>query len=411
MMQSSKVAHRFGVGLFFFFIIAVCMAPSVSAIPAVQITVGDTVGDAGEQNSVVTVFMTNVFDTVAAFELWLQLDRPDMMAFDVNETTLIDTTYWECTDWDGEACWDSISCDPDTAAGGACPMVHIDTNDVAVGAIDTVGCLTSGWQYVQTRSLTGTGRDVKITGIANIDNGVYKPGIGPQQGGVLFRLVGDIFSISDTVVDRSAQVLISSFKDHINFSRPDGTSIGILSMEVPDSNFYHCNFWVPPDSEECMDWQRVYPGEPWDSVEVGVDTIAIIDTSAIHLINGSVTVNLYPGACCTGDSVCSIESGVDGCEWLLGGTYKGNGSICSPNPCLSCCSGPSVGNTDGSADNLVTMGDLTVLIDHLFITLTPLLCDVEGNVDLSPDGLVTMGDLTVLIDHLFISLDPLPACP
>jgi hypothetical protein len=59
----------------------------------------------------------------------------------------------------------------------------------------------------------------------------------------------------------------------------------------------------------------------------------------------------------------------------------------------------------------VTMGDLTVLIDHLFITLTPLNCWVEGNVDLSPDYLVTMGDLTILIDHLFISLTPLPACP
>ncbi len=76
-----------------------------------------------------------------------------------------------------------------------------------------------------------------------------------------------------------------------------------------------------------------------------------------------------------------------------------------------CCTGPSVGNVDGSADNLVTMGDLTTMIDHLFISLTPLECVEEGNVDMSVDGLVTMGDLTVLIDHLFISLDPLPPCP
>ncbi len=77
----------------------------------------------------------------------------------------------------------------------------------------------------------------------------------------------------------------------------------------------------------------------------------------------------------------------------------------------TCCTGPSVGNVDGSSDNLVTMGDLTVLIDHLFISLTPLTCVEEGNVDLSADGLVTMGDLTILIDHLFISLSPLPPCP
>ncbi len=74
-----------------------------------------------------------------------------------------------------------------------------------------------------------------------------------------------------------------------------------------------------------------------------------------------------------------------------------------------CCE--TLGNVDSSPDGLVTMGDLTVLIDHLFISLASLTCAQEGNVDLSPDGLVTMGDLTVLIDHLFISLGPLPACP
>ncbi|MBD3256878.1 PKD domain-containing protein [candidate division GN15 bacterium] len=76
-----------------------------------------------------------------------------------------------------------------------------------------------------------------------------------------------------------------------------------------------------------------------------------------------------------------------------------------------CCTGPSVGNIDGSPDNAVTLGDLTVMIDHLFISLEPLECDEEGNTDMSPDGAVSLGDLTVLIDHLFISLAPLSPCP
>ncbi len=77
----------------------------------------------------------------------------------------------------------------------------------------------------------------------------------------------------------------------------------------------------------------------------------------------------------------------------------------------SCCTGGSVGNVDASMDNLVTMGDLTVLIDHLFISLTPVICPAEANVDMSADGRITMGDLTILIDHLFISLSPLDPCP
>ncbi len=73
-----------------------------------------------------------------------------------------------------------------------------------------------------------------------------------------------------------------------------------------------------------------------------------------------------------------------------------------------CCVGDR-GNVDCSSDNLVDMGDLTVLIDHLFISLNPLCCEDEANVD--ETGLVDMSDLTILIDHLFISLEPLPSCP
>ncbi len=76
----------------------------------------------------------------------------------------------------------------------------------------------------------------------------------------------------------------------------------------------------------------------------------------------------------------------------------------------TCCRGASRGNVDGSLDYLVTMSDLTVLIDHLFISLTPLACIDEGDVDGGVPGEVTMSDLTLLIDHLFISQNPLPPC-
>jgi hypothetical protein len=76
-----------------------------------------------------------------------------------------------------------------------------------------------------------------------------------------------------------------------------------------------------------------------------------------------------------------------------------------------CCIGDMVGNVDASADGVVTMGDLTRLIDYLFISLIPPDCMEEANVDLSADHLVTMGDMTVLIDYLYISYNPLPPCP
>jgi len=76
-----------------------------------------------------------------------------------------------------------------------------------------------------------------------------------------------------------------------------------------------------------------------------------------------------------------------------------------------CCEMFGMGNVDSSPDLMVTMSDLTVLIDHLFVSFGALDCWETGNVDLSVDGLVTMSDLTVLIDYLFVSFMPLPDCP
>ena len=79
-------------------------------------------------------------------------------------------------------------------------------------------------------------------------------------------------------------------------------------------------------------------------------------------------------------------------------------------PGASCCIGMR-GNIDNSPDDAVSLGDLTALIDHMFITLSPLACPEEGNLDLSADGEASLADLTRLIDFLFISFDPLPPCP
>lgn len=58
---------------------------------------------------------------------------------------------------------------------------------------------------------------------------------------------------------------------------------------------------------------------------------------------------------------------------------------------------------------MVTLGDLTALIDVLFITLEPPDCPEEA--DLDHDLTVGLGDLTYLIDHLYGDGTPLPPCP
>ncbi|MCP4684089.1 MAG: hypothetical protein GY867_01455 [bacterium] len=73
----------------------------------------------------------------------------------------------------------------------------------------------------------------------------------------------------------------------------------------------------------------------------------------------------------------------------------------------TCCIPPTVGDVDQSGG--VDITDVSVLIDNQFLTLTPLVCDVEGDVDFS--GMTDITDLSILIDNQFLTLTPLLPCP
>ncbi len=81
-----------------------------------------------------------------------------------------------------------------------------------------------------------------------------------------------------------------------------------------------------------------------------------------------------------------------------------------PDPPVStagCCVGQT-GNIDCSAGDGVDIGDLTSLIDNLFISFNPLCCEAEANTD--GQGGTDIGDLTALIDNLFIGFTPTANC-
>ncbi len=79
-----------------------------------------------------------------------------------------------------------------------------------------------------------------------------------------------------------------------------------------------------------------------------------------------------------------------------------------PVACGPCCVNDR-GNIDGSPDDAVGLPDISVLIDHLFISFLPLVCPDEA--DLNEDGDIGLPDLSRLIDNLFITFTPLPTCP
>jgi len=81
---------------------------------------------------------------------------------------------------------------------------------------------------------------------------------------------------------------------------------------------------------------------------------------------------------------------------------------------IGCCVG-RVGDVNMSGEDLPTIGDVSMLIDNLFISGTALTCIEEADVNQSGGVLptysdLTIGDISLLIDHLFISGQTLPDC-
>ncbi len=82
---------------------------------------------------------------------------------------------------------------------------------------------------------------------------------------------------------------------------------------------------------------------------------------------------------------------------------------------VACCTGLSV--SDVNCSGAVDITDVSVMIDHLFLSLPPLCCAEEGNINYPGSGLpgesevTDIVDLQIMIDNQFLTLEPLPPCP
>ncbi|MBD3258191.1 hypothetical protein GF377_07135, partial [candidate division GN15 bacterium] len=144
-------------------------------------------------------------------------------------------------------------------------------------------------------------------------------------------------------------------------------------------------------------------GYPWiDRMELH----ATEPPAFIIYLDQFARIELYTGAVLFGDNIRLIA---ENATKTLEGVYESNatagymGWFGTGYTSNVCCRGYK-GNVDADVTDGVTLGDLTVLVDHLFISLDPLYCPEEADIDLQQDGNVTLGDLTVMVDHLFISL-------
>jgi hypothetical protein len=394
--------------MFGLFVILLIPGETQAQAPQLHVFVGDTTGPSGQQNSVITVFADNWADTISAFEMWLILDNIEIMYFQSGPVEQIDTTWWiclvgaypecdsavsghpdtlyfQCLDYNEDPpyeCLDSIRVmgdeDPDMTYPPEYDHIIVDTTYPVIGQIDTVGTLIGGWEQVLTRSFTAEANDMKITARANASftDGHTTPGIPQgQQGEVLFRLLGDIKDIPDTATERSVRInVLSSPADNFVFSRPNGTQIGLAYHQIIDTNMFLCEQWDPIFPDTCLKWIKV-PHPPYDSIEVKPDSTPYVDSMYV-------------------DSL-----GLHGTVWIE------HGSLTVPVPPPAIC-----GNVNMSEDGKVTLGDITQLIDHVYISKAPLEVECTGNTNCLLPLKITLSDITTLIDHVYISKANLCYC-
>ncbi len=334
----------------------VTAAESGSDVIKIILDAGDVTGNPGQKNVVIPIYLDNFADTVAGVEIWLQLDRDDIMRFQTDSVTIIDTSYWKCKPGTGTVhpgCTDSIQV-YDTTQGYQWRVIKPVI--VAQGSHSLAGTKMNGWEFVTTRSLGGIGADLKITGLANQSAPPYTHGIGPQVGGTLINVLGDILPIPDTATERTVNINIVIVPlDNFSLSNQIGTSIGIVTDSILDTVYWHCTQFV---SGHCVNYEQV-PTPPYDSLSTRWITVGTLDLSQVIIVPGSVTVNAGPPCLC-GDADGSSDLNIGDVVYLIARIFSGGAApVCGGVP----------NNLPGDADANcgVDIGDAVFMITHIFM--------------------------------------------
>lgn len=409
---------------------------SAVAQTVLRIQVLDTAVSAADPEGTLTIAMDNYVDTVAGFALWLMLDRPDLIVFQTDPGSVTDTNYWYCLSWQGEVCVESLlvaESDPwDWFTVGTLP-----TDEVMP---DTTGTLISGWQFVDGRSLSGTGTDAKVAGIANMINPPTVPGIGPQQGGILFKLPFDIIGDPVSPEGEIVNVIVIANPEHFSFADPQGQTIGLKYDTIPDTACYICLQWA---GEVCLNWQRIPMGSgECDSIQVDTIIVPSLDTGVVEILYGAVTV--YPSCLSIVPGDLDGDGSYDISELALLISYIRFGTPPLPFPwnadvngdcvinwedanlleaggpfvdctCIDpqwvCCRGIA-GNFNYDRLDDCNVVDLTDMVAYMFTGGPPPYCFEEADVDPTgdPPG-INVSDLTFLVAYLFTGGETPADCP
>lgn len=333
--ESCNCLRVYIIGLILLFLAAGTLSgPLAAQTCQLTVEVRDTIAYSGQQKAVISIFMENYVDTVAGFNLWLVLNRPDIMEFILDSTMVVDTTYWSCLEWNESVCTDSGDVTESVLLYGASyDWITVDTYYVNRAVLDTAGTLVSGWELLEARSIAGTGYDVKISGMANSFLPPVTPGIGPQNGDFpLIKLYANIYELPEGFPDPSVTIMVpTGLLDNFGFSNELGEAIGIITDTVEQERCFACEDGGDPPCDPMI---QVPCGSPdVDSIWC-CDSVmsSYIDTDYVCVLNGTLTA--VTGTC--GDA--NVDGGINilDATFIIGYLYKSGsapyyGALCDVN--------------------------------------------------------------------------------
>jgi hypothetical protein len=202
----------------------------------------DSVTSALTNSSIeIPVFVTNLIDSVAGFELWLNMSDPELVRF-VADSTVGSVTY---------------------------------------AKYSNVGTRTDGWQFMAARILDANHGVLKISGTADQPGPPLKKPI-PPGSGVLVKLYAEtVGTLGDSLCDSvSIKVLID--QGQTRFSNPDAQIIGCNYHWEVDTFYFNCAQYI---LDSCVAW--------FDTI-IDSTNVCVIDTTKRILLDGAVGFG-----CCT----------------------------------------------------------------------------------------------------------------
>lgn len=293
------------------FIVAVLGAVPAGADPVLVAHINDTLTSNDSDFVWVDVYLTNTTDSVAGFEIFLYLDRPDLIEF--------------------------------SDSGGR-------------PEIDTIGTLVSGWGLVQGSFLGGQ-QNTRIAALATMYPNPPMPSIPPRnEPGLLFRVKMGIFPYTPgTLPDRNATVVINEGLSWTNFANEDGELIGVATYADTTYRYWQCTQW---QAEECLNWVEVFTPDEADSTSMEIETRVEFDSTLTHYENGIVRVAPECHGVC-GDANGDGQINIGDAVFIINLVFRGG-----PWPDEDKCA-------DSNGDYAINVGDAIYLVNHIFRGFAP----------------------------------------